>query len=447
MVDLRDMSDVVEMRVYNKTLGFENVISDIDYYSFTPRLNAMGYAELAVPEDASINTLLRTKGTRLSCRFRGEHLMSGLLRGRQGKFLPGGGPAIYSLQDDWRLLINTPALVRPSAPLEPTSLDSPGQAWQTGAGTSGTTAGQYGYYLWPAGIDSAEAAIKHLIQVNLVDWLHRPVTVKPNQDRGGDARGAGLLPDIRFQPVAEALQQLLDWSGLVLTIGQGWGTPTITVDVREPYDWPQVITPGSEILQDGGWSQDPPDATGVIVMGPGEDAARAFLELRDTDLEDEYGDIIIVTKDATGGKLNWPDDLADDRKVPKYFRLRNDVPQADKTEFLRYLTAAGIAALDDGAETSSLSLVLAESKTFRFMGEHGVHLGDTLTASSEDDNDPDVTGIKITNRIEEGVVSLSAEGVPAATPVLGKRSDDPDRDLWTAINGVDAALRNSLRKR
>ncbi|CAD5999193.1 hypothetical protein [Agreia sp. COWG] len=447
MVDLLTMDDVVDIRVYDKTLGFQNVISDVDYYSFFPRLNAQGHAEISIPADASINRLLRTKGTRLSCRFRGEHLMSGLLRSRQGKFLTRGGPTVYQLQDDWRLLVNTPALVRPDAPLEATSLDLPGQAWQTGAAVSGTTAGQYGYYLWPAGVDTAEAAIKHLIQVNLVDWLHRPITIAPNQDRGGDARTAGMLPDIRFQPVAEAVQELLTWSGLVLTVGQHWDAPTIVVDVHEPYEWTQVITPESTIISDGGWSQNPPDATGVIVMGAGEDAARAFIQIRDTELEDEYGDIIIVTKDATGGKIPWPDDLADDRKVPKYFPLRADVPAADKAEFLRYLTAAGAGALADGAETSSLSLDIGESETFRFMGEHGVQLGDYITASSENDDDDQAPGITITDRIEEATVSLSSEGLPSATPVLGKRSDDPDRNLWDAIDGVDSALRNSLRKR
>lgn len=434
------MESPVEMRIFNKTLDFENVISDVDYYSFAPRLNAQGSAEIAVPSDAPINTLLRTPGTRLSCRYRGEHLMSGPLRTQQGPFITAAPSTIYSLQDDWRILVNTLAWVNPGAPIEPTSLDSPGQAWQVSPGTSGTTAGQAQYYEWPSSIISAEAAIKHLITVNAVTRLGRPVTVLPNEGRGGNARVAGLLPDIRFQNIAEAIEILLEWSGLVMSVWQDFDTPTIYVDVREPSVWPQVITPSSGIITDGDWSRMAPDATRMVVGGPGQEAERAFWEVRDTTgLESEYGDIIEVFRDATGAKLEWPADLAQDRKVAKYFRLRSDVDAAAKTAFTQYLTSAGRTGLAEGAPTSSLGVALMESEEFQFAGEHGIHLGDWLTASSN--------GIDITERITEATVTLTAKDGDRAIPVLGKRSDDPDQNLWDAIAGVDQALLNIIRKR
>lgn len=434
------MESPVEMRVFNKTLGFENVISDVDYYSFTPRLNGQGSAEVAVPSDAPINTLLRTPGTRLSCRYRGEHLMSGPLRTQQGPFVTAAPSSIYSLQDDWRILKNTLAWVNPAAPLEPTSLDSPGQAWQTSPGTSGTVNGQSQYYVWPASISSAEAAVKHLITLNAVTRLGRPITVLPNLDRGGNVRSAGLLPNIRFQSIAEAVEIILDWSGLILSVWQDFDTPTIFVDVREPSVWPQVITPDSGIITDGDWSRMAPDATRMVVGGPGQEAERAFWEVRDTTgLESEYGDIIEVFRDATGAKLDWPADLAQDRRIAKYFRLRSDVASASKTAFTQYLNAAGATGLAAGAPTSSLGVSLMESETFQFAGEHGIHLGDWLNASSN--------GIDITERITEASITLTKADGDRATPVLGKRSDDPDQDLWDAIAGVDQALLNIIRKR
>lgn len=429
----------VEIRIFNKEFGFEDFISDLSYYSFSPILNGQGHGELAIPSSNSLNVLLRAPGTRLSCRFRDEHLMSGPIRNRQGKYLAGGN-SVYAVQDDYRVLANTLAWVQPELGIEPTGLDAPGQAWQTGANTPGTVANQYGYYLWPAGVDTAEAAIKHLIELNCVTRLGRPITVLPNEDRGGNARAAGVLPEIRFQPLSEAVQELLDWSGLVLDVWQDWDTPTIFVDVHEADTWPQTLTVDSGIITDGDWSQDPPDATRIVVGGPGEDAARAFWTVQDgMGIEDEWGDVIEVFRDATGANLSWPDSLADNVKVAKYFRLRGEVAAGDKAEFVRYLDAAGQKALADGAAVTSASVTLVESESFHFMGADGIHLGDSVNTESN--------GVAISDRITEASVTLTADQGERAAPILGKRTDDPDAALWEAVVGVDGALRNILRKR
>ena len=48
----------------------------------------------------------------------------------------------------------------------------------------------------------------------------------------GDARAAGKLPDVRFQPISEAIEKLLAWSGLVLDIGQAFDATVLLVASR-----------------------------------------------------------------------------------------------------------------------------------------------------------------------------------------------------------------------
>lgn len=361
------------------------------------------------------------------------------MRTQQGQFLADSGAAIYSLQSDWRWLVNTLAYVNPTQPLAPASLTALGQAYATGTTSSGTVTNQRGYYVWPVGVDTAEAAIKNLITANLVTRLGRPVTVLPNLNRGGNARTAGMLPDVRFQTVAEAIEPLLEWSGLVLDVWQDWDTPTVYMDVREPGEFSQTITRDSGLIVGGSWVREAPDATRVVAGGPGEEAARAFTSATDPGLETEWGDVIEVFRDATGANLKWPDALAENLKVAKYYLLRGDVLTADKTEFTAYLNEATREALAEGRPVASLDVELVENDALSLYGENGLHLGDKITASSD--------GVTITGTIDEADITFSRDGGQRVTPIVGKRSDDDDTALWDAISGLDRALRNITRKR
>jgi hypothetical protein len=321
---------------------------------------------------------------------------------------------------------------------------------KTGAGASAMTstpAPTAAYYVWPDGstqwggpsIDSAETAIKHLIGANF-NRLGRPVTIGADLGRGGDARAAGMLPQVRFGSLDTNLEALIKWSGLKVTLQQHPTLPTIILEVSEPTVWPQTLTVESGIITDGTWSTDDPEATRIIVGGPGEETSRAFWAVNDaTGLESEYGDIIEVFRDATGATLKWPEVIPDAQKIADQYLLRPEVTADDKTIFTSYLNAAGLKSLTEGAATSGLSLELSETEVFHFGGVDGIQLGDTITAASR--------GLTFTDRISEATLSWDAKDGLVVTPRVGQKTDDPDRQLAEAVASLARAqIRLSISK-
>jgi hypothetical protein len=295
------------------------------------------------------------------------------------------------------------------------------------------------YYVWPDGstfwggpsIDTAETAIKHLVGINF-NRLGRPVTIGADLGRGGNARAAAMLPQVRFGSLDTNLESLLEWSGLHLTLRQDPTLPTINLEVGVPAVWPQTLTVESGIILDGTWSTADPEATRTIVGGPDELGARAFWGINDaTGLEAEYGDIIEVFRDATGATRNWPDTIPDFKELAKYYLLRPEVSAADKAIFSTYLDAAGAKALAEGSPTSGLSLELSETEVFHFGGTDGIQLGDTITATSR--------GLSFTDQITEATLSWDATDGLVVTPRVGTKTDDPDRQLAEAIASLARA--------
>jgi len=295
------------------------------------------------------------------------------------------------------------------------------------------------YYVWPDGstfwggpsIDTAETAIKHLTEINFAR-LGRPVTIGADLERGGNARAAAMLPQVRFGSLDTNLEALLKWSGLHLTLAQDPTLPTVNLEVGVPAMWPQTLTVESGIILDGTWSTEDPEATRTIVGGPDELGARAFWGINDaTGLEAEYGDVIEVFRDATGATRNWPDTIPDFKQIAKYYLLHPEVSAVDKAIFSTYLDAAGAKALAEGSPTSGLSLELSETEVFHFGGTDGIQLGDTITATSR--------GLSFTDRITEATLSWDATDGLTVTPRVGTKTDDPDRQLAEAIASLARA--------
>lgn len=428
--------------VYDKTMRWQGRITDPVSIAGSVRANALGAFEYRIrATDPMAEDILR-KGTRISMSYLGQPLMSGMVRAKQGSLL-ASGDLVFQLQDDWRWLVNTLALVNPGNVLMPTSLSATTAAgWAQAslpggsgdAGADGTIQGQSGFYQWAGTISTAEGAIKRIIADNLRDRLGRNVTIKPNLSRGGDAAAAGMLPIVRNSNVAEAVQALLDWSGLVLKLIQRPGTETVEVDVYEPSVWAAPLTVASGIVPDGLWTMAPPLATRALVGGPGEGPARAFWEERDTGtLEADYGDIIEVFRDATGADLKWPSTLADTYRVAKYYLLRPEVSAAAKTALSNYLAAAGRKGLGEGKATTSVSATLSETETFHFGGVDGIQLGDLVNVTS-------ATGSVFVERITEASFTLAADGF-SVQPILGDKTGSTDRKLATAIAKLAASQR------
>lgn len=428
----------LEIDVHDKTLEFLHPHRNpLDGTELVAKFNAAGNATLTVSPDSDVAEILSTiDGARIVARYRDEHFLSGMIRSDSGSVTPQGD-LTFTVEDDYRILANAIAWVAPSNPVAPEALADLGQAWQTGAaGTAGTTTGQSGHFVFPDGIDSAEAAIKHLVTANLVDRLNRPVTVLPNQDRGGNIRTGGLLDTLtpRNGSVADEVAPILEWSGLGLRVWQEPRGDRYLVDVWEPETWPSVLDHTSGAVPSGSYERHRPTITRVLAGGPGESADRAFYSVADTALEEKYGDLIEVFADATGATLEWPESLAEAFRVPKYYTLRPEVSDNLKSRFLNYLDAAARKKLAEGAALAKITAALAETEAFHLYGPDGLHPGDIVPILTHAGN--------LEERITSATLALSS-GL-TVTPTLGESGDD-DEDLWVAIAAVAGAVRRISR--
>lgn len=439
------MESPFEITIYNKDFEFEGSIVDVGFAYFVPAWRSLGYGNFMIDANNPHTEAIQAPGARVVVKYRGVHLLSGPVRSRRGDLLPNG-TVTYQVSDDRRLNRNTLAWVKPTAPLEASSLADLGQTWrpQGGAGTVGTTSGQFGYYLWPNGspatngesIESAESAIKHIIKVNLVDRLGLPVHIEPDLMRGGDIAAAGALPPVRFETVEEIVEKIQNWSGLGLRFWQVDGEKQIRVDVYEPGVWQQPLTPESGIIRFGTYSVNAPNITRGIVGGPGEGLARAFAGTEGagylTPREELYGDIIEIFRGATGAELLWPEALAENYKVPKYYEHQVDPEKG--AVFRQFMADAEQTALLEGAATSGLELTLAESETFHFGGADGIQVGDHIIVKANDEY--------FSDQLMHAEISFTRDDGLKVTPVVGEKTDDPDEMFAKAIANMARALRN-----
>lgn len=432
------------LSVYDKRLQLQGVIGSPVAVAGSVLLHKPGSFQLTLNADDPMVDDVLAKGSRLGIQYRGQPLFSGKRRALSGE-ITAAGNVQCTFQGDRRELENVLALIAPTNPISPTTLDGSTAAGQAQAplppgavaGAPGTTTNQSSYTLWPDSIDSAEAAVKWLLTVNLIDRVRRPVYIPPSLGRGGQVP----LPNLRNPSLAEGIQGILDASGLQVVAIQKPGDEFVTIDVVQSGTWAAPLTKASGILDGGTYSLTPPTATRILVGGPGENAARAFFELRDkTGLEDEYGDVIEVFRDATGANLKWPDSLATQYKVPAYFMLRTEVPDGDRALFRSYVDEAGTKGLDEGKPTASVSATLSETEQFYFGGTDGIQLGDQVTIVTEG-------GVSLEDVVTEGEFTYTASGGLEVSPILGARRDDPNRRTADAIVRLASGQRSIQRDR
>lgn len=470
----------VEIIAIDSTLRRIRPVANLVEATITPKLNptsssGVGQTTITVPPDDSINSVLGTPGTRLLVRYRDADEMSGLIRETEPAFTPDGEP-IYTIDDDYQVLLETRAAVAPvaktwpsgtstSGSLHPTSLTDDGQAVSTVAHTAGTDAG-YGAYVFDAQANggttlSAESAVKEAISRNLISrlgaaWLAArgggsivPFTIAADQQRGGDAFAAGKLPVLRFDSLADGLAPLLLWSGLRLRVLQAKGALTVGIDVSVGRTFPQTLTYASGVVQGGSPTTNAPTATRGILLGPGTDTARDYSSVANAALERTWGLVAETTRDASGADLNWPSSLASAYQVAKFYLLRSEVSDADKATYLAAFTQAGSELLADGAAKSGLGLTLAETDTFHYGGATAkgrVQLGDVVPVQAWS-GDPKIPGATFYGPVTSATIKLERNGSVTATPVVGERTDDPDEQLQKALLELDTAFRRFTTRR
>lgn len=386
-------------------------------------------------------------GARVTMVYKDAQLFSGQIVGVTGSLLSTGS-VIIELHSDWRILQNTVALVRPLNQVEPTAISvkntanaaAEAQAWLPGGastqGTSGTTIGQYGYYIWDSSVQYSETALKTLISENVVTRLGRPVTVATDGLRGGDIKAAGLLPAFRMSRLDEVCLDILAFDGLGLRLQQATRATTITADVYVPTTWEAPLTVDSGVVVGGSWSIQSPKTTRVILGGAGELADRHFINYTtgSAAIEAEWGDKVEIFQDATSASdLIYPEGFNDALKVPKYYELDATIPTANKTTYRNSLNRAGARAMADGAARFGIQAELSETEAFYFGGERGVQLGDQVTIKT-------ATGELFTDVITECKFDWANETF-VVTPIVGSRVDTPDVQIANAINTLAISAR------
>lgn len=441
--------------VFDKHLQRVGWVGDPSSLSGSIRFNSLGNMQLILKGGDPMIEPLMEKGARVTIDYRGKRLDSFKVRNPNGSFQPNT-PVTFQLQGDWRMLRNTLAWVASNHPLMPTHLypgNDPyylGQSTYPGGGADvnpqpGNTSGQFGYFLWPNGspatggvnIRFAESAVKWVTGSNL-HRVGQPVIFGDDLERGGDIAAAGALPQLRFPTLEEAVQPILDWSGLGLRlVHEHDEDDLITVDVYEPNVWPAKLTFESQIIRDGSWSIADPNVTRGVLGGPGEDVARAFWEVLDTTgLEDDYGDVIEAWGDSTGANIQWPDSVPDILQVAKYYFVRPEVSSGDKAMLQGYFTQAANKMLAGGVPSARASVVLGETESFHFGGTDGIQLGDQVTVVTP-------TGLEITDRVREVAFKYAVGNGLEVTPIIGEAitGQDPIRQLAAAVAKLAAAQR------
>jgi hypothetical protein len=189
---------------------------------------------------------------------------------------------------------------------------------------------------------------------------------------------------------------------------------------------PLDATAANGRLVGGDWSLNPPEATRATVGGPGDLDQRAFMEMRDAALEQRWGTVVEVFKDATSAKTAWPDGTPDDAKVAREFLLSGASDTA-KAEFSAVLLDSLTKALQEGAPTTSLAVELAEAEGFQFGGIDGVQTGDPVRIVAR--------GEPFVEPITAATVTYSRSGRKVSLQT-GERKGDPTVKLAQAVGTI-----------
>jgi hypothetical protein len=416
--------------IYDRDFAFQGFPTNPVSMEFTPvwtggKTTDPSVGQIVLPADHDYSEQLQAEGARVTIAYRGVDEMSGWIDSHDGDMVLPGGNVTYQVLGDECVLDEVLAWVAPDRPLGAATLTSLAQGTlPSGSVVAGTVTNQDGYYIWPAGTaTTVEGAVKQILKANIIDRLGLPFTVAPNLGRGG----VPDLPRVRFSTLREAIAPLLEQSGLGVVIMQPKSGGSIVIDVVEPdpAKWSQEVTPEAGILVGSNVSRSAPVATRAVLGGPGDIAARVFFSSTTgpvrTEEEAAWGRVIEVWRDATGARIEYPGDLEEIYRVAKYAHLQ--VPGA-AAMLASYFQEEERKALADKAATSGISTELAESETFFYGGVDGYRRGDWLRMR--------IRGLLYTEQLLKATLKSSKAGTKV-TPVVGQRTDDPDKEIADAL--------------
>lgn len=229
--------------------------------------------------------------------------------------------------------------------------------------------------------DNGETMVKYWVTRNCVTRQPVPtLTVAPDLGRG-DVRAYGP----RFESVLQACVQIANFSGIGLSLQQvGAG---LVFDAYLPAQQPVRLSRSLGNLRDWEFVNEGPNATRVVIGGPGEHLAREFTLGRQASSEVGWG-------------------------ITETF-----IESSADTQPLRY--QEGIDHLAENAPTYSFSVVPQETESMRF-GET-YHLGDTVDTEL-------FPAVTLTDIVREVTITDSVEDGVDVKPIIGnldaaKRTD------------------------
>lgn len=364
------MSDGLTFVIYNKANAFRRQFSGVDATAdLAP--NAVPTASFTLDDDDPAVPAVVANGARCAVWFRGVERFRGLIRETPGEG-PDGSITAH-VRGDLRKLWEWEGRPNPAAPLN----------------------GQTSAYRVLRG--PSETVFKTALAENFLR-LGVPWVVAPSQGRGSQTE-----VNLRFHPLAEKLIPALTADDLVVVLA--YNATQVVVDVRPSRLVPGVLTAASGIPEEYAFERSGPTVTRVIVGGRGEGAAREFVEVRDTALEEDWNDIIEGFRDA-----------------------RNTEEGSD-------LSVEGREALAEGRPTAGISTTLNETDRFRLGATYDV--GDRVTVR--------VGPLERVQPVSVAITESAASGV-LVTPRIGDVDGDTTDALMRDIARLARGIRESGRR-
>lgn len=388
---MSELSDDLELIVYDKTRARTGWVGAPRNVLMVPRHNAQPSGSVTLAGDDRKIALLRQPGARLVCYYRGEYLLGGMVREITGEGATVDRTITFQVQDDWRLLRRI-------------------LAWQVpGAAITAQNTAEYRTITGPA-----ETVVKTVMAENITR-LGLPVDVAPSL-----GRGATITVKLRMDAPADKLLPAIDQAGIGVTVrqldGRGPVGGRLQLDCYAPAVYPLTLSEEAGTLSETGWSLTPPEVTRVILALEGEGTARQYRgPYVNAAAETLYGDVIEQLVDA------------------------RDLKTTD-AGFAAAATARANEALAEGAARAGLSVDINESRTLRYGGANGVHVGDRLTARLSVSNE------LVTDVLREATIALGENGL-GVTPTLGEREDDPSAQTMAAVRSMAQRFRSFVTRR
>lgn len=359
-----DVVNPYTLVIYDKAYGFVGWVGRPTKISAAIRHNMLSTASFTVDDDHVRAGALMAPGARVMIYRNGEYQVGGLVQVTDGTFAVAG-ELTFAVDDYFRVLHDWTAWPVPTANLANQTV-----AYRTITGP-------------------AETVVK-TVMVENANRLGFPLVAATNLGRGSSGTYT-----FRFHAPFDRLFPAVDLAGIGVTVRQNGAG--LVLDCYTPRTYTHKLSPAAGTVVGGSYSLSAPTATRVVVAGQGEGVLRALRgPFIDAARETTWGNIIEVFRDARDSE--------------------------DEGVYLERATES----LAEGAPLSALSLVLSETKNFKYGGD-GLRIGDRVTAV--------VNGIEVTDTLREVRLEFGANG-DIATPIIGERTDDPNVALAKQIRAL-----------